>query len=140
MKIVLCLDDKNGMMFNKRRQSKDRILREKVSALAAGAGASLWMSEYSARQFTENGNITVDNDCISKASGGDYCFVEDCTVTPTELLERCDELILFKWNRQYPADIFFDADIEASGFVLSQTEEFAGSSHEKITMETYSKV
>ena len=26
MNIIVCVDDKNGMMFNKRRQSKDRIL------------------------------------------------------------------------------------------------------------------
>lgn len=24
MKIIVCIDDKNGMMFNHRRQSKDR--------------------------------------------------------------------------------------------------------------------
>ena len=27
MNIIICLDDNNGMMFNKRRQSQDRILR-----------------------------------------------------------------------------------------------------------------
>lgn len=27
MNVIVCLDDKNGMLFNKRRQSQDKILR-----------------------------------------------------------------------------------------------------------------
>lgn len=30
MNIIVCLDDKNGMMFNKRRQSQDKILRNSI--------------------------------------------------------------------------------------------------------------
>ena len=30
MKLIVCLDDNNGMMFNKRRQSRDRVLIENV--------------------------------------------------------------------------------------------------------------
>ena len=33
MKLIVCLDDKNGMMFNKRRQSRDRVLIENVLEL-----------------------------------------------------------------------------------------------------------
>ena len=34
MNIIVCLDDKNGMMFNKRRQSQDRVLRQRMLELA----------------------------------------------------------------------------------------------------------
>ena len=30
MNIIVCLDDKNGMMFNKRRQSQDKLLRSDI--------------------------------------------------------------------------------------------------------------
>ena len=33
MNIIICLDDKNGMMFNKRRQSQDKILRADIKEL-----------------------------------------------------------------------------------------------------------
>ena len=49
MIIVICADDKNGMMFNGRRQSQDRILREKI--LADAGNSKIWMNAYSAKQF-----------------------------------------------------------------------------------------
>ena len=30
MRLIVCLDDKNGMAFNHRRQSRDRIVTEKI--------------------------------------------------------------------------------------------------------------
>ena len=34
MIVMVCVDDKNGMMFNKRRQSQDRVLRQHMLVLA----------------------------------------------------------------------------------------------------------
>jgi len=42
-------------------------------------------------------------------------------------------LILYRWNRTYPADLYFTLSLE--GWTLERREEFAGSSHEKITKE-----
>lgn len=36
MIVMLCVDDKYGMMFNCRRQSQDRVLRERMQKLAGG--------------------------------------------------------------------------------------------------------
>ena len=30
MNIIVCLEDKNGMMFNKRRLSQDKVIREDI--------------------------------------------------------------------------------------------------------------
>ena len=49
--------------------------------------------------------------------------------------DRIEKVILFKWNRNYPADTFFSLDL--SGYTLEKTEDFAGNSHEKITKEIY---
>ena len=49
MKVILVIDDDNGMMFNNRRQSQDRILREKI--LEISRESKLWMNAYSQKQF-----------------------------------------------------------------------------------------
>ena len=38
MNIIVCLDDKNGMMFNKRRQSQDKLLRSDIKELVKYVG------------------------------------------------------------------------------------------------------
>ena len=43
---------------------------------------------------------------------------------------------MFRWNRDYPADTYFDLSLE-SGWTRTETSEFAGSSHETITKEIY---
>ncbi len=43
---IVCLDDENGMLFNGRRQSRDRVVTERIALLAAGK--KLWMNGYSA--------------------------------------------------------------------------------------------
>ena len=51
MILIVCVDDHNGMMFNHRRQSQDRILRGDILELAEGK--ILWMDAYSKKQFVE---------------------------------------------------------------------------------------
>ncbi|MBQ3517958.1 MAG: ribonuclease Z [Clostridia bacterium] len=131
MKLIFCIDDKNGLMFNGRRQSQDRVLRERILNLATNS--RLWMSDYSSRQFTEGGNITIDNDYANKAEKDDYCFIEDGGYN----FENCTEIVLYNWNRHYPSDIQFDFDLKANGYKRVSKTDFAGSSHKKITEEIY---
>ena len=62
------------------------------------------------------------------------CFVEEAKYLS---LDEIKKLIIFKWNRVYPADQYLDIDPEKMTKV--QEEEFVGFSHEKITMEVYEK-
>lgn len=137
MIIIAAVDDRNGMTFNHRRQSQDRVLREKILALTAGK--RLWMNHYSEKQFQNNmaPNINVDDEFLREAAPGEYCFVEDQSVSPHE--KWTEQIILFKWNRCYPGDLHFDIDVKNSPWHLERTEEFAGSSHERITMEVYNR-
>lgn len=130
MTLVACVDDGGGMMFGGRRQSTDRVLREKL--LAACEGRQLRMSPYSAKQF-DDAKVTVCDDPCQGAVETDICLVEN---TPFDL-NACDEIWLFRWNRRYPADVIFPTDLSSCGFVLWGTEEFAGSSHEQITWDKY---
>lgn len=130
---IVCVDDKNGMMFNHRRQSQDRVLREHV--LQEAKDASVWMNAYSAKQFADvnPARLTVCEDFLEQAGNGEICFVEDRDLRP--YLDRIEEIILYQWNRAYPADFRFEVDL--SRWKLEETEEFSGSSHEKITRERY---
>ena len=107
---VVCVDDRGGMLFNRRRQSQDRVLRG-----------------------PETGDLRTAEDCLDRAGKGELCFVE--TTDPAPWLERMEGLVLYRWNRRYPADLYCTLPLE--DFVLEERREFAGSSHECITREVY---
>ncbi len=44
MIVIAAVDDCMGMMFNKRRQSQDRVLRQRIISLAEGK--NIWMNAY----------------------------------------------------------------------------------------------
>ena len=129
MKIIICVDDDNGMLFNNRRQSRDRNVIEKIYEITKGQ--NLWITEFSSSLFDER--ATVDEDMLEKAEADDFCFIENLSLLPYK--NKIDTLYLFKWNRRYPSDVKFDFILD--GFNLVQTEYFAGNSHEKITLEVY---
>lgn len=132
MKIIACLDDNNGMLFNKRRQSRDRILCQKI--LSMTQGCVLWAHPYSEQLFADlDGKIKIDDRFLELAKPGEYCFVENLDVTP--FIPLVQEIIIFRWNRVYPADLRFP--VLPIQFKKTESGEFAGSSHEKITMEVY---
>ena len=135
MNIILCIDNKNGVMFNNRRQSRDRILCEKVVSLLGGG--RLFLNSYSYTLFEDfDINVRVYEDCLKVAQKGDFCFVEGKELTGH--IPNIEKLIVFKWNRDYPSDKKLDINL-SSGWVVAETEDFEGSSHEKITMEVYVK-
>lgn len=133
MIIIACIDDNNGMMFNHRRQSQDRLLREHILNMIGGN--HLWMNLYSKKQFShlESARVIIDEDFLEKAGSSDYCFIEDMDVSP--YIHKIEKIILFKWNRTYPADTFLPLDL--NGWGLEWTEDFVGYSHDKITKEIY---
>lgn len=137
MIIIACLDDAGGMMFNNRRQSKDRILRDYI--LEQIGSDKLWMNAYTKKQFVdcEQENITVDEQFLEKAKAGEFCFIENVDVKPH--IEKIEKIILFKWNRSYPGDFFFPMELLSSDWIMTKTEEFVGYSHEKITKEEYER-
>lgn len=131
MILICCVDDHMGMTFHRRRQSQDRVLRQRI---LKRSGGDLWMNEYSAKQFAgEAARITVDADCLRNCPDGAYCFVED------QPIDACDpqQIVLYRWNRTYPADAYFALPLER--WRLVSTEQFRGHSHDCITEEVYIK-
>jgi hypothetical protein len=133
MHIIVCLDDKNGMMFNRRRQSSDRILRCRMMDLV-GDGV-LRMNTYSAQQFSNEDNIYAGDDFIDQAADTDYCFVENAKdLPPVSLIHS---LTVYRWNCAYPADVRFPAAYFENDMKCICRSDFEGSSHKTITEETY---
>lgn len=130
MIVVVCIDDRGGMLFNRRRQSQDRLLREDL--LRETGDRSLWMNAYSAGQFDPApGNIRVAEDFPAQAGEGEFCFFEN--VNPAPWLEKAERIVLYRWNRRYPADRWFPQPLP--GRSVERREDFAGASHEIITKE-----
>ena len=107
MKLITCLDDKNGILFHCRRQSQDRGLRAFIKDMVKDT--RLYMNSYTYELYKDIPNAVVCDDFLEKADTGDYCLVEDCPVKEYE--DRIEELILFRWNKIYPADLYFDLEM-----------------------------
>ena len=132
MKLIAIVDDNYGMMFNNRRQSKDSVLIDRIAELSKDS--KLWVSMYTRSLFPHNTNIVLSQN-FGQADK-DYCFVEDDKVS--DIKEHIDIIYLYRWNRVYPSDTTFPEKL-LNDFVLENTDEFQGSSHDKITEEIYRK-
>lgn len=126
----MCVDDNMGMMFNKRRQSRDGKVMEDVLKYAR----KIWIHPFSEKLFedVEDKNdveIIVDENFLQKAEKGEHCFVEN-----QELMSYSDnieQIIIYCWNRKYPSD--FKLDLDLNNWEPKEVTEFVGCSHEKIT-------
>ena len=124
MTLIFCIDDGGGMLFGGKRQSRDRVLNQYL--LSRIGDAPLWVTPYSATLFPTGRSMAT-------CDGEGYAFIEDGPYR----LSQAEEVILCRWNRRYPGDVFFDESTLKAYFKKIATEELAGSSHPKITVETY---
>ena len=91
MNVIVCLDDKNGMLFNKRRQSQDKILRLNIKEFIHNK--NLFMNNYSYKLFKDidTGNIKVSEDFLNLSHDG-FFLVEDKSLKPYE--DKINTLII----------------------------------------------
>ena len=130
MHLIVCQDDRNGMAFNGRRLSRDQAVIAAV--LRESAGHRLLAAPYSAALFS-GGTAELRDDYPTAAGPEDFCFDE--REDPAPFAGRITAVTVYRWNRHYPSDLRFR--LELSGWRRMVTEEFPGSSHEKITREVY---
>ena len=123
---IICLDQRNGMYFNERRQSRDRyVIRDIVRTTKDGV---LHINSYSKELFNEKlCKYVVSDDYFTDAKEGEYCFVENHIVDQ----RRINHLIVYRWDKVYPTDYKFDL----SEWKLKSSEEFQGYSHDTIIKE-----
>lgn len=132
MKLILCLDDKMGMAFHNRRQSKDAKVIEDIVDMTKDQ--IVWIDEYSAKLFEGYDlSLQVDEEALEKASDDEYVFWEKAGLDAYK--DKVEELICYRWNRVYPSDL--KCTLELENYTMSIEKEFEGTSHEKITKEVY---
>ena len=132
MKLIVCVDNQGGVLFNRRRVSSDRNV---ISDIMDYVGNSrILASEYSVKLFPVAENISVIRD-FSGMESDDYVFLEDSI--SQSLLKQIGEVIVYHWNRLYPSDVRFPLEEVRKLGKLKSVVEFKGNSHEKITREVY---
>lgn len=133
MNVLVCIDKDNGMMFFGKRQSQDVVQREKMLELIGQQ--KVFMTAYSAKLFDNDNRIVIDDNYLTNATENDYCFIENGDYD----IDKCSVVVLYKWNRKYPADRYFDVQKLKKDFKLVKKTDFVGNSHEKITEEVYER-
>lgn len=153
MNIIICLDNNNGMMFNNRRQSMDRLLR--MDILSMVNGNRLLMNSYSKGQFSElsfggsgfeksfktvskdkisiSDNVYVCEDFLDKALENDFAFVENTGISDYE--GTISEIFVYRWNRVYPSDMHIDIELgnNLTDIVPSIDKSISLCSHSKLS-------
>jgi hypothetical protein len=133
LKLIVCLDERKGMMFNNRRQSRDRVLIDNMIKMVGDD--KLYIAPYSESLF-ENKEIKLKvKKNPLKAADENWCFIENLPVA--EYKDEIETVVIYHWNRHYPGDFFFDLELDS--YTLESSEELVGSSHEKITKEIWNK-
>lgn len=131
MKVILCLDKKNGMMFNQRRQSRDAVVIQDI--IDRLEGCELWMNSYSAKLFEGNSDVKTDEKFLQNCPDDAWCFVENEMLLPLE--QQISEIIVYRWGRVYPADL--QLDINLKKYALEMEETMVGSSHPEMKRQVY---
>ena len=136
MRVILCVEDRGGMVFNERRVSRDReVIADIVKDMK---GKSLFAEEYSKILFEGfECDVNYAEAPLAKAKETDTCFVEREALSA--YVDKIDAVTIYRWNRSYPWDKRLDIDLSARGFRLVSTTDMVGYSHEKITKEIYVK-
>lgn len=133
MNVIICLDDNNGMLFNNRRQSRDKVLLSDVFGNLQGE--KLYITSFSEKLMAEYcDKVTICEDA-SALQSGQWFFCEN--VDLTSFADKIEKLVVYKWNRVYPAD--FKCNLDFSLFNLKSEIEFEGNSHPVITKQTFAK-
>lgn len=134
------LDPKNGMAFNYRRQTRDRAVIDRLVQLFPGK--CFWGAPKTEALFDGQAAVkfVADSDFLEKAGPGEIAVAE---FAPSEAITaadvRIEKLILYRWDKVYPADLVFTYPLAPKGWNLSGQQVFAGTSHDEITEEVYTR-
>lgn len=142
MKLIVCLDTRNGWIFNKRRLSKDGKVTERI--LEISKEKILNLSKYSYQLFNSPNYDLSKNDFniitfpIHYYTQNELYFIEEY---PDIEVNFFDEIIIFRWDKTYPYDVRFPIDIVRSNlWNLKTSNTFSGTSHGIIIEEHWERV
>ena len=134
MTVVLCADDRGGLSFHGRRQSRDRAVS--ADLLSQAGECTLWVEPCSRPLFPQEARtVRTAEEPWTQAGAEDLCFLE--LQDPAPALARADQLVVYRWNRHYPSDR--KLLLPPEGWTLTSRTEFPGHSHDVITKEIYQR-
>ena len=111
LKVIVILDDNLGMLFNNRRQSRDRVLIDDI--IKTVKDNKIYIEEYSEILFNNSPcKYIISSSPLDEAGISDYCFIERYHLS--SYIDSISELIIYRWNRNYPHDFVFDINITES--------------------------
>ena len=132
MTVYFCLDDRGGLLFNGRRLSRDAAV---LADLAVGIPEEVTIDGFSEKLIASAGiPYVLTEEALPK---GCRFFLENRD--PAEVLPLAEKIVIYRWNRHYPSDLRWEGSPADYGFSMTETMEFPGKSHEKITKEVYVK-
>ncbi len=133
--VAVAVDDKEGMTVFGKRQSRDRML---IADFVSSMGDKpIFISPFSKVIFEPYDSINIVEDPFLESSDGGACFIENVALSP--YIDMIETLVIYRWNELYPSDVKLDVDVKNAGYKLISVSEFKGSSHDRITKETYEK-
>ena len=121
-----------GLTFNSRRLSRDEKVCEDIVKLISGP---LYLSDYSEplfEKYKKNITIVSGRDYLNQVSDDEYIFYETGDITDYQ--NRITEIILYRWNRDYPVDETLQINFDY--YQLVESVDFTGKSHQ-ITREKW---
>ena len=124
MKIIVIIDEENGILFNNRRVSKDRYIIDDI----LNSYKKIYIDEFSSDLI--DGIICNIND----TKDDNYYLIENIDIKD---YKNIDEIIIYNFNRLYPSDFKFEFDL--SNYYIRGTSSFEGYSHDKITKTIYKR-
>lgn len=132
MTVIICVDNNGGILFNGKRQSKDRIFRKYLLDIVEKKNSRIAMTPYTYGQFQEDKRKELIDVKNTFSFDENYIFLEQSIPISWE---KVNNLILCCWNRDYPTDEYFNLPIGVE-CILRNTEEIVSDSH-TLTIETY---
>lgn len=131
--VAITVDDRMGISFNNRRQSKDKKVVEDIVTSTEG---KIYVSNYSAPLFEGfEERIEVVNEPLIDTPDGCACFAELSDLS--EYKDEINTLIVYRWNRHYPSERRLGINLDGSDFEMMSSIDFIGSSHDKITKDIF---
>lgn len=127
MTLILWTGKNGELLFNRRRCSRDSAVIADI--FAKFQPTHLCVSAYSSPLFP--GARVISN---LKEAEDSVLFLEDLPLSPA--LMKAKRLIVYRFDRAYPADVRLAIPQD---FSITESREFSGSSHDKITREVYEK-
>lgn len=130
MRVALCVSKDNGMLFCNKRQSIDKKIIDDILNITD----KIYITKFSEKMISSFTDKYIVCDDIREIDEAVY-FIENIDIS--EYLEKIDTIYLYHWNREYPSDFFFDADL--SLYKRENKVDFKGDAHDKITKEIFIK-